>query len=310
MTTAESARAVLMIRPTRFASNPETAASNRFQHADREFEGERDAARREFDALAENLDRYGVRVHVFEGARSLTLPDEVFPNNWITTHADGTIVLYPMQAPNRRRERRGDVVDWLEHTSNYTVHRVLDLSALENDSDYLEGTGSIVFDDRMRSAYCALSARTTAHAVTVLTDALRLEPRMFDSRDRDGFPIYHTNVLLSIGPELAIVCLDAIVPRDRQAIGDALVESGRELMPITLEQMGEFAANVLALESSQGAVIAASTRAWRAFDRAQQRRLERHGTIVQTDIPTIETLGGGSVRCMLAEIRLPARTAR
>jgi hypothetical protein len=297
--------AVVMIRPAAFAGNPETLSTNRFQiHAD-DTGTAHDAARLEFDALVATLEGAGVQVRVFEGNHARALPDEVFSNNWLSTHPDGTIVIYPMQAPSRRLERRADVVAWLERDSGYRVTRIVDLSSLEKHGDFLEGTGSAVIDHRAGIAYCGLSARTCERAATAMAAALDIEAATFETRDRAGFAVYHTNVLLALGPTFAVVCLDAIAPDDRMRIAGSLEASGRELVPITLAQMHEFAANLLAVESSGGPVIVLSTRAWNAYDAAVQRRLERHGAIAVSDVTTIERLGGGSVRCMLTEVWLP-----
>lgn len=294
-----------MIRPAHFAQNPETLATNRFQARPDDAGFAHEAARHELDALAETLAAAGVRVHVFEGSHAHALPDEVFPNNWLSTHPDGTVMTYPMLAANRRRERRADILAWLEHDSGYRVTRVVDLSPLEQAGDYLEGTGSAVIDHQAGVAYCGLSARTCAPAVAAMAAVLELETVTFETLDRDGFAVYHTNVLLALGPTFAVACLDAIDAAKRTHVAASLEAGGRELVPITLAQMHEFAANLLALDSAGGPVIALSTRAWKAFDAARQRRLERHGTIAMSDVATIEKLGGGSVRCMLTEVWLP-----
>lgn len=294
-----------MIRPAQFARNSETLATNRFQARDESAGSARDSARREFDSLVENLESHGIRTHVFEGEDSIALPDEVFSNNWLSTHPDGTIVTYPMQAASRRRERRADILAWLERDSGYTVVRALDLSPLESGGDYLEGTGSAVIDHRHGVAYCGRSERTSPGAVSALAGELELETEVFATCDRDGFPVYHTNVLLAIGSTFAVVCIDAIAPGDRKRVTGALDATGREVLPITLAQMHEFAANLLALESPGGPVIAMSTRAWGAYDVRERRKLERHGAIAASDVATIEKLGGGSVRCMLTEVLLP-----
>lgn len=299
------ASAVLMIRPAQFARNAETVATNRFQASAAGDAAAAGAARREFDTLVANLEQHGVRVHVFEGNPTRALPDEVFSNNWISTHADGTVVLYPMQAENRRRERRDDVVAWLERGSGYAVSRVLDLSSLEAEGTYLEGTGSAVIDHVNGTAYCGRSSRTCEAGIAVLMEALDLEPVVFTTADRNGHAVYHTNVLLAIGPTFVVACLEAIAAPDRERVAASLAGTGRELVPITQAQMHDFAANLLALSSPEGPVLALSIRAWNAFTAAQRGRLEQHGTIAPTDIATIERLGGGSVRCMLTELLLP-----
>lgn len=354
----QSARAVLMVRPYRFAANAETAASNRFQEQDRRVgtmrsggtdsartlddesqvepaehaqdavlaEGaqaiamaarlEQDAvlaedaqaiamaARLEFDALATALADAGVVVHVLEGRSSPLCPDELFPNNWLSTHADGTLVLYPMQAPNRRRERRPDAIDRLQD-SGYSIHATVDLTALEQQNLFLEGTGSLVLDRQARLAYACVSARTSPAAVATFCERLGYEPVIFDARDRHGHPIFHTNVLMSVGTEFAIVCSAAIPERQRQQVLGKLAEHGRRVIEIGFDSLHAFAGNLLELQGQRGTVIALSRRALASLDTAQTAKLSEHGELITVPIDTIERYGGGSVRCMLAEIHLP-----
>src|SRR5690606_13207880 len=211
----QTASAVLMIRPKRFGANPETAASNRFQAHD---DGAPDAvsiayaAPAEFDALADALERAGIRVHVLEGREAPICPDEVFPNNWFSTHADGTLVLYPMMAPNRRLERRPDLRHELERYG-YAVRQVVDLSGLEARGLFVEGTGSLVLDRTNRLAFACTSARTSPVAVREFCAQLGFEPIVFGACDRDGHPIYHTNVMMSVGTEFAVVASETIRER-------------------------------------------------------------------------------------------------
>ncbi|HEX7080676.1 MAG TPA: arginine deiminase-related protein [Gammaproteobacteria bacterium] len=301
----QSASAVLMIRPRHFAGNAETFDSNRFQAppADRPEIAKR--ARAELDALAAALDRAGVAVHVLDGRETPRCPDEVFPNNWLSTHHDGTLVLYPMMAPSRRLERRADVVQTLG-ALGYAVHRVVDLTELESRGLFLEGTGSLVLDRPGRVAYACLSPRTSREAVDLFADRLGYETRVFDARDRAGRPIYHTNVLMSVGTSFAIVCAEAIRnPGERRAVLDGLRSSGRAVIEIGFDQLHAFAGNLLELRGTRGPVIALSARACEALGDAGRRALGAHGELVPAGIATIETYGGGSVRCMLAEVHLP-----
>jgi hypothetical protein len=302
---SQTADAVLMIRPVRFAANPETAASNRFQAAT---PMDRDVAARaacEFDGLAVALAAAGVRVHAFAGARDADLPDEVFPNNWVSFHADGTAVLYPLLAPNRRRERRQEIIDALRDEHGYRIARVVDLTPLERRGQYLEGTGSLVLDRVNRIAYACRSPRTHDSALAELGRVLGYETHAFDATDRDGHKIYHTNVLLSIGTRFAVLCSSAL--RDeaqrRQAI-DRLAAS-RDVIDLSFEQLHSFAGNLLELRAPSSPVIALSKSALASLRGPQRRTLEAHGQLVVADVGTIETHGGGSVRCMLAEIALP-----
>src|SRR5688572_8644358 len=206
----QTARAVLMVRPAQFASNAETAASNFFQRAAKDASGAAQRAQHEFDALVLALAGAGVRVHQFAGQRSVALPDEVFPNNWLSLHADGIAVLYPMLAPSRRLERRRDVLDALVDSCGYRIDQVVDLTGLEARGEYLEGTGSVVLDRVHRVAYACLSPRTHLNALAELARALRYEVVPFTAVDTAGRPIYHTNVVLSLGTRLDAFCTAAI----------------------------------------------------------------------------------------------------
>ena len=307
MTEQQTAGAVLMVRPARFGSNPETAGSNFFQ---RSADGVSDAAQRarhEFDAVALALASAGVRVHQFAGrSGGAGLPDEVFPNNWLSLHADGTAVLYPMLAPSRRRERRRDILDALVDSCGYRIDRVIDLTHLEARGEYLEGTGSVVLDRAARVAYACLSPRTHAAALEEFARALRYEIVSFRAVDAAGRPIYHTNVVLSVGTRFAAVCTAAIAD-ERRSVVSRLEASGREVIDVSKAELDGFACNLLELRGTRGPVIALSAAALRGLAAATRDALERYGRLVTADIPTIERLGGGSMRCMLAEVALPQK---
>jgi hypothetical protein len=306
----QSARAVLMVRPGRFASNPETLATNRFQRPAEPGVDSAARARAEFDALAAALTRRGVDVHVLAGRTDIAAPDEVFPNNWLSLHADGTAVLYPLMAPTRRAERRQDVLATLRETLGYRIDRTIDLTPLEAESKYLEGTGSLVLDHLTRTVYASLSARTHPDAVAAFAAALGYTPLVFDASGRDGLPVYHTNVLLSIGTGFALFCAAAVRSRPvREGVVHALAASGREVIELGLEQMEAFACNALELRGKDGPLIALSARALAALDARSRRKLQAHGELVAVDVGTIESCGGGSVRCMLAEVFLPVARA-
>jgi hypothetical protein len=297
-----------MVRPAHFGSNTETAASNFFQRPSTGLADLEARAQREFDALALALERSGVRVHRFDGQREAALPDEVFPNNWLSMHADGTAVLYPLLAPSRRRERRSDVLATLE-LLGYRIARIVDLSALEARGEYLEGTGSLVLDRAQRVAYACLSPRTHSGALAAFARALDYEIVAFHAVDGMGRPIYHTNVLLSVGTRFAALCTGAIRDRDeRRLVCSHLERSGHELVELGNDELESFGCNVLELGGSDGSVIALSAAALAAFAAPTRRALERHGRLVAVDIATIERIGGGSVRCMLAEVALPLQS--
>jgi hypothetical protein len=303
---AQAAAAVLMVRPVRFASNPETLASNKFQSRTEASTDIATLARAEFDRAAAILTAARNRVHVIDGRAAGDCPEEVFPNNWVSFHADGTAVLYPMLAPSRRRERRGEFLEALRGEYGYAISRTLDLTAQERDGRFLEGTGSLVLDRPQRTAYCCESPRTNRAALAEFAKQLDYECIVFDAADARGQPIYHTNVLMAVGSRFAIVCLAAVADAAaRETIVSRLERSGRTVIDITLEQMHGFAANLLQLATPDGPVIALSARAFDVLTASQRERLGAGGRLVTIPIPTIETYGGGSVRCMLAEVHLP-----
>jgi hypothetical protein len=302
---------VMMIRPVAFAGNPQTQASNSFQDRDL---GAIDAANqaaalREFEGLASALGRAGVAIHVFDDTLEPHTPDSIFPNNWVSFHADGTVVLYPMMAENRRLERRLDVLEALSSRHGFRASRVIDLTRHEQTGRYLEGTGSLVLDRTHRVAYACVSPRTDLDVLGDFAQQLDYDIVAFEAHDANGAAIYHTNVLMSVGERFAAVCTDAIREDERAAVLDTVRKSGRTVVELTLAQMAAFAGNMLELGSSlTGSVIAMSERARDALTPDQRKTLEAHaGPIVAAAIPTIERLGGGSVRCMLAEVHLPRK---
>lgn len=302
---------VMMIRPVAFAGNPQTQASNSFQDRDT---GAIDAANqaaalREFEDLATALDSAGVSVHVFDDSLEPHTPDSIFPNNWVSFHADGTVVLYPMMAENRRLERRLDVLEALSAKHGFRAARVIDLTRHEHAGRYLEGTGSLVLDRVHRVAYACVSPRTDLDVLGDFAQQLDYDIVAFEAHDANGAAIYHTNVLMSVGERFAAVCTSAIREDERGAVLDTLQKSGRAIVELTLEQMNSFAGNMLELGSSRtGSVVAMSERARDVLAPAQLETLELNaGALVVSAIPTIERLGGGSVRCMLAEVHLPKK---
>jgi hypothetical protein len=297
-----------MVRPASFCSNPQTLATNGFQRGSALPAAEiLAAARREFDGALAELLRHGVEVAVLDEQAGADTPDALFPNNWFSTHADGQLVLYPMAVPNRRRERRPEALAALAARHGREITGTTDLSALEALESYVEGTGSLVLDRVHRIAYAARSARTTLAGVTAACAALGYEALLFSALDARGSPIYHTNVLMSVGPRLALLG-EALIPNalERARLTEALERTGHERLPLTREQIAAFAGNVLFLESASGEpLLAISAGAWRALSGTQRARLERHVSPVLCDVATIEQCGGGGIRCMLAEIFLP-----
>ncbi len=307
----QSAATVLMIRPVRFSANIETQASNRFQardSADAPQNAQADALA-EFHALESALRTAGVDVRVFEDTLEPHTPDSIFPNNWVTFHADGTVVLYPMLAPNRRHERRADILEALSAREGFFTSRIVDLTHYEGDGKFLEGTGSLVLDRVNRTAYACVSPRTDLDVLGDFARQLDYDVVSFEATDSTGFPIYHTNVMMSVGARFAAVCSAAIRQDARPAVLERLRTGGRELLELSYDQMHAFAGNMLELRTCAGAsVTALSQRAVESLSPQQRAFLERHtGAIISVPIPTIERLGGGSVRCMLAEVHLPRR---
>jgi hypothetical protein len=307
---SQAAGAVLMVRPSAFGWNPETAASNRFQQPGRADPGV--SARRaveEFDGLAATLRAAGVEVHALDEPVGSACPDAVFPNNWVSLHHDGTVVLYPMLAPSRRRERRMDLLFELEKRGGYAVSRLVDLTQHELSGRFLEGTGSVVFDHAERVAYACLSPRTDQAVLEELCDELGYEPVTFDAKGADGAPVYHTNVLLSIGRSSVILCAEAVVASQRESLLEQLRAPGRQVVAIDRAQMSAFAGNALELEGRAGnGVLVMSQQARRSLSAGVLEMLQGGvQQVVAAPVPTIERLGGGSVRCMLAEVFLPRR---
>jgi hypothetical protein len=308
----QSAAAVLMVRPARFGFNPQTAASNVFQKttpgtsADPPAGGVHEAALREFDALAEQLAQAGVQVVVAHDTLRPIKPDAIFPNNWVSFHHDGTVVLYPMMAPNRRLERRDEVLGEIAAVG-FRITRTVDLCHREQLGQYLEGTGSLVLDRPRHLAYANISPRTDLDALGEFAQLLDYDLVTFESVDALDRPVYHTNVMLAIGTGFAVICAESIVgKRSRDAVRETL-GAGREIIEISRAQMQDFAGNVLELAPRGSRVIALSTTAWHCLDARQRRSLEKHGNVLAADIPVIEHSGGGGVRCMLAEVHLPPR---
>ncbi len=304
---SQLASAVMMIMPVRFESNPHTAESNRFQGRNPDTpEQQQAAAASEFAGLRDVLEANGIRVVQFDDTEEPHTPDAIFPNNWVSFHADGTVVLYPMEAPNRRTERRQDIIESLSAEHGFQVRQIIDLSEHENNGHYLEGTGSLVLDRVNRIAYACLSSRTHLDALGDFAQRMDYNVVAFDAVDRDGTPIYHTNVLMNVGEELAVVCADAI-PADeqRKAVWQSLEKTGHKVIPISFDQMNAFAGNMLELRSASGErVIAMSDQARQSLDETQIAAIEASAKIVSAPIDRIESSAGGSVRCMLAEIHL------
>jgi hypothetical protein len=311
---AQCTGAVLMVRPASFGFNAETAASNALQREASLAPAALAArAQAEFDGFVTALRAEGIAVFVAEDGAPPHKPDAVFPNNWVSLHSDGTVVLYPMLAPNRRLERQLGFIKALEPALGFRCQRLLDFSHHEQEGRYLEGTGSLVLDHVHRIAYASRSPRTDAALVREWAQALNYEALIFDALDEHGAAYYHTNVLLWIGTRSALLCAEALPGADRERVRERLRASGRELIEIDRAAVRSFAGNLLELASWDEAlgdcsVLVMSAAARAAFTPVQYARLSGSvDTVIVVPVPLIEQVGGGSVRCMLAEV--PQRLA-
>lgn len=299
-----------MIRPVRFAFNEQTVESNAFQ--DRKLAAQtndaiQQEAQREFDEMVRQLQAIGVNATVYEDTVDPYTPDSIFPNNWVSFHASGTVVLYPMQAENRRRERRQDIIDDL--AKKYHVARVVDLTHFEQEGKFLEGTGSLVLDRMHRVAFACLSPRTHPDVLAEFGRQTGYRTVSFRATDTNGQAIYHTNVLMCLTDTLAIVCLSAISnPDERLMIRQELEQLNKRVVDISPEQMVHFAGNMLMVKTRKGQkLLVMSTRAYESLTPKQIDVLDDYATLLHVDLATIERAGGGSARCMMAEVHLPRK---
>ena len=297
---------VVMIRPHHFIPNPETVADNAFQEPSAVDDAAAVAASayEEVTNAAAALSAVGITVHLFDD-NSTTSPDSVFPNNWFSTHSGGHIAIYPMFSPSRRNERRMDVIELLKR--DYRVQDVIDYSGLEHDDVFLEGTGAMVLDHVTRVAYAARSHRADPIALERFCTNFGYEPIAFDAVDGGGIPIYHTNVLMCIATDFALVGLTLIPdPRRRDQVRERLAAPGREIIELTEGQIRDFAGNAIELQGSRSRVLALSRRALDGLTAEQVATIEQYCELLPLDVSTIER-AGGSVRCMIAGIHLDPR---
>lgn len=301
----QSTSHLLMIRPVNFGFNEETALSNAFQKRDTEKNGIQEKALAEFDGMVSILRQKGVDVTVIDDTPHPYTPDSIFPNNWVSFHADGTVFLYPMQAENRRLERREDIIAELE--DRFAAKMIIDLSRFEAENKFLEGTGSMVLDRENKIAYACLSPRTDREVLDIFCKQEGYQPICFDAFDKHKQAIYHTNVLMCTGSKFVVICMDSIPnPLQKIMLTETIEATHKELIEISFEQMNNFAGNMLEVKNNAGdPLIVMSKNAFNALTTVQKTKLGQYGELVYADINTIETNGGGSARCMMAEVHLP-----
>jgi hypothetical protein len=302
---------ILMVRPANFGFNPETAANNFYQKRDNRDPLEiNKIAQQEFDVFVGLLEGKGVNVLVVEDTDEPKKTDAIFPNNWFSTHEDGKVILYPMFSPNRRQERRTDIIEILME-KGFKISDIIDLTFFENDEQYLEGTGSLILDRINKVAYACRSQRTHPVPLAYFGRIMEYEIVDFDATQRingKASPIYHTNVMMHIGTEIAVVCLDSIpLASEKLKVQEYLEKTGKKMIPITSKQKFQFAGNMLEIKDKDGGKLTVmSDTAYQSLGQVQVQTIQRYTDLVVPNIATIEKLGGGSARCMMAEIFLPS----
>jgi hypothetical protein len=301
---------ILMIRPVNFRMNEETAVNNYFQEdLDLKYTEINAQAQVEFDAFVKKLRGVGVEVIVEDDAMGQDTPDSIFPNNWVSFHQNGTVGLYPMFAENRRRERREGVITRLEE-EGYQVEAFMDYSEAEEEGYFLEGTGSLLLDRVNGKAYCAISPRAHEELVVEFCEDFEMDPIIFTANQKvhdQRKPIYHTNVMMALAENFAVICLDTIDDKhEKKHVIKHLKETKKEIIAITETQMNQFAGNMLQVMGAGGQKYMVMSEAARSSLRSDQvKAIQKHCKILSSDLTTIETCGGGSARCMMAEVFLP-----
>jgi hypothetical protein len=305
MTNKQTTSTILMIRPVNFGFNEQTAGSNAFQNRNAEQQQVQDKALKEFDRLVNVLRENGVEVIVVDDTPEPHTPDSIFPNNWVSFHNDGTVFLYPMMAENRRLERREDIIMDLE--DEFKIKHVIDLSRFEHEHKFLEGTGSMVLDRENKIAYACLSPRTDKEVMELFCKESGYKPVLFHAVDEQGMDIYHTNVLMCMGSKFAVICLHSIQDEnEKNSVTSILKLTHKDIIAISFAQMNQFAGNMLELKSKAGeSLLVMSKNAYQSLTSSQKTTLEKYCRILYADINTIENNGGGSARCMIAEVHLP-----
>lgn len=307
----QTTNTVLMIRPVAFRMNEQTTENNYYQKVLENTTPEtvNFKAIQEFDALVEKLKNVGVNVIVVQDTKETNTPDSIFPNNWISFHETGDVALYPMFAENRRLERREDILDLLED-EGFEITEVMDYTSAEEDNVFLEGTGSLILDREFNKAYCAISPRSDEELMIEFCEDFDMSPILFEAFqtvDGERKPIYHTNVMMSIAETFAILCPDAIDDKsERKMVLENLKADGKEVIFITEDQVNHFAGNMLQVRGTNDKrYLVMSSSAFNSLTQVQIDKIEKHCEILHSNLDTIEACGGGSARCMMAEVFLP-----
>ena len=300
---------LVMIRPVNFRMNEETAVNNYFQKSTEELQANvNKKAQDEFDNFAELLKSVGVNVIIVDDIAEQDTPDSIFPNNWVSFHENGDVALYPMFAKNRRKERREDIFDKIEGEGRF-IRNFVDYTSAELENVYLEGTGSLILDRQHQKAYCALSPRADEDLVIEFCEDFEFTPIIFTAYQSHGgerLPIYHTNVMMCVAEEFAVICLDTIDDKkERKFVSESLSKDGKEIITISEDQMNSFAGNMLQVQGKTDKYLVMSKTAHDSLKPHQIQAIEKHCEILSSDLSTIETHGGGSARCMLAEVFIP-----
>lgn len=307
----QSTNSILMIRPNNFGFNEETANDNHYQNKEFFESNSNKNAQKEFDNMVNNLKQNGISVHVFQDDDINYTPDSIFPNNWISFHENGDIGLYPMYAKNRRLERRPEVLEFLEE-QGFGIKNIVDYSGAESENKFLEGTGSMILDRENRIAYCSISNRSNEDLFIDFCEDFEFTPVLFNSFQSVGderLPIYHTNVMMCVTMSYVIICLDSIDDKkQRKNVCEFIKKSEKELINISENQVEKFAGNMLELINGKGeSVLVMSKSAENSLSENQKNTITNYSKIISSDINTIELCGGGSARCMMAEIFLPKK---
>jgi hypothetical protein len=294
-------KTIMMIEPVSFGFNEETAANNYFQQ-NANIEDAQTKALKEFQQFVDRISSHDIDVLVVKDTPSPVTPDSIFPNNWISIHEEGTMVLYPMFAKNRRMERKQTVIDAVKQT--LPIKEVVDFTHFENSRQYLEGTGSMVLDRKNKIAYACISERTDKELFASFCMKMNYTPILFHAHDQRGLMIYHTNVLMCMADQYVVICLDTVYDKvEKEKLIDQFKSTQKEIITISFDQMNHFCGNMLQVKNKQGNnFLVMSTQAYQHLTPEQVNRLETYQPIIHSDITTIETLGGGSARCMMAEL--------